>query len=228
VLPGEFKRIDAVPASRGGRHCAPDATHPGTDSYAVRGFGLYLEDGTLFAVYGQTDPIWKRQRPPHSTWRSIGNWPPPMPPRSPLATPPLPIRPPPRPCAVAELASLAEALAGAVADKIITPATLAKVLAGYVNAAQLGAPGGVAMLGADGKLAVDQRPPIDLIDVWPVDSQAAMLALAEATVGDFAVRADSGLVYVCRPRRLPSWPTGWRFPRPPRSLRSTAKWAAWC
>ena len=109
---------------------------------------------------------------------------------------------------VAELASLAEALAGAVADKIITPATLAKVLAGYVNAAQLGAPGGVAMLGADGKLAVDQRPPIDLIDVWPVDSQAAMLALAEATVGDFAVRADSGLVYVLQaapPAVLANW-----------------------
>jgi hypothetical protein len=64
------------------------------------------------------------------------------------------------------------------------------------------------MLGADGKLAVDQRPPIDLIDVWPVDSQAAMLALAEATVGDFAVRADSGLVYVLQaapPAVLANW-----------------------
>jgi hypothetical protein len=158
VLPGEFKRIDAV----SGQAVAADTVHltlrdSGTDSYAVRGFGLYLRMARCLPSMARPIRSWKRQRPPHSTWRSIGNWPPPMPPRSPLAIPPLPIRPPPRPCAVAELASLAEALAGAVADKIITPATLAKVLAGYVNAAQLGAPGGVAMLGADGKLAVDQR-----------------------------------------------------------------------
>jgi hypothetical protein len=58
VLPGEFKRIDAV----SGQAVAADTVHltlrdSGTDSYAVRGFGLYLEDGTLFAVYGQAETI---------------------------------------------------------------------------------------------------------------------------------------------------------------------------
>jgi hypothetical protein len=61
---------------------------------------------------------------------------------------------------------------------------------------ELGAAGGVATLGEDGKLALAQRPPIDLIDVWPVASEAQMLALPEATAGDFAVRSDNGLVYV--------------------------------
>jgi hypothetical protein len=97
---------------------------------------------------------------------------------------------------VVELASLAEALAGLVADKAITPATMGQTLAGYVRGAQLGAAGGVATLGEDGKLALAQRPPIDLIDVWPVASEAQMLALADATAGDFAVRSDNGLVYV--------------------------------
>jgi hypothetical protein len=96
---------------------------------------------------------------------------------------------------VLELAS-AEALAGLVADKAITPATMGQTLAGYVRGAQLGAAGGVATLGEDGKLALAQRPPIDLIDVWPVASEAQMLALADATAGDFAVRSDNGLVYV--------------------------------
>jgi hypothetical protein len=96
----------------------------------------------------------------------------------------------------AQLASVAEALAGQVANKMLTPAVMGQVLAGYVRNSQLGAAGGVATLGADGKLAMAQRPPIDLIDVWPVGSEAAMLALAQATVGDFAVRSDNGLVYV--------------------------------
>jgi hypothetical protein len=97
---------------------------------------------------------------------------------------------------VLELASLAEALAGLVADKAITPATMGQTLAGYVRMSELGAAGGVATLGEDGKLALAQRPPIDLIDVWPVASEAQMLALPEATAGDFAVRSDNGLVYV--------------------------------
>jgi hypothetical protein len=73
---------------------------------------------------------------------------------------------------------------------------MGQTLAGYVRGAQLGAAGGVATLGEDGKLALAQRPPIDLIDVWPVASEAQMLALADATAGDFAVRSDNGLVYV--------------------------------
>ena len=58
VLPGEFKRIDAV----AGAAIAPDQLSlailgVGTDAYSVTGFGLYLDDGTLLAVYSQTDPL---------------------------------------------------------------------------------------------------------------------------------------------------------------------------
>ncbi|PZQ21164.1 MAG: hypothetical protein DI569_12940 [Sphingopyxis macrogoltabida] len=58
ALPGEFKRVDAL----GGTVLAPDMIHvlardETADEYALRGFALYLEDGTLFAIYGQASPI---------------------------------------------------------------------------------------------------------------------------------------------------------------------------
>lgn len=210
ALPGEFKRIATV----SGLAVAPDTVHltlrdSGTDAYAVRGFGLYLEDGTLFAVYGQADPILEKAAA--ATFYLAIDWT--------LAAADVAaitfgdttfLNPPATEgvAGVAQLATIAEALGGLVADKMITPATMAQVLAGYVNAAQLGAAGGVATLGEDGKLAVEQRPAIDLIDVWPVADQAAMLAKADATVGDFAVRADNGLVYVLQalpPSTLANW-----------------------
>jgi hypothetical protein len=85
----------------------------------------------------------------------------------------------------------------------------------------------VATLGEDGKLALAQRPPIDLIDVWPVASEAQMLALADATAGDFAVRSDNGWSMCCNTRLPRSLPTGWRSPPPRRSPRSTARSARW-
>ncbi|HHA2787009.1 TPA: tail fiber protein [Stenotrophomonas maltophilia] len=60
-LPGEFKRM----TSFGGESVAADTIHvtlqdSGTDKYPLRGFGLYLADGTLFAVYGQADAIMEK------------------------------------------------------------------------------------------------------------------------------------------------------------------------
>lgn len=60
-LPGEFKRM----TSFGGDAVAPDTIHvtlqdSGTDKYQLRGFGLYLADGTLFAAYGQADAIMEK------------------------------------------------------------------------------------------------------------------------------------------------------------------------
>ncbi|HID9490302.1 TPA: tail fiber protein [Stenotrophomonas maltophilia] len=60
-LPGEFKRM----SSFGGESVAADTIHvtlqdSGTDKYPLRGFGLYLADGTLFAVYGQADAIMEK------------------------------------------------------------------------------------------------------------------------------------------------------------------------
>ncbi|WP_262233785.1 tail fiber protein [Stenotrophomonas maltophilia] len=60
-LPGEFKRM----TSFGGDSVAADTIHvtlqdSGTDKYPLRGFGLYLADGTLFAAYGQADAIMEK------------------------------------------------------------------------------------------------------------------------------------------------------------------------
>jgi hypothetical protein len=198
ALPGEFKRVPTV----SGQAVAPDTVHltlrdDSVDTYALRGFGLYLSDGTLFAVYGQSDAILEKAA--YATFFLAFDWTLAASDTAAITFGDTSFLNPPATETVAgvlELASLAEALAGLVADKAITPATMGQTLAGYVRGAQLGAAGGVATLGEDGKLALAQRPPIDLIDVWPVASEAQMLALADATAGDFAVRSDNGLVYV--------------------------------
>jgi hypothetical protein len=198
ALPGEFKRVPTV----SGQTVAPDTVHltlrdDSADTYALRGFGLYLSDGTLFAVHCEPDPILEKAN--FATLLLAFDWTLAASDAAAITFGDTSFLNPPATQTVAgvlELASLAEALAGLVADKAITPATMGQTLAGYVRMSELGAAGGVATLGEDGKLALAQRPPIDLIDVWPVASEAQMLALPEATAGDFAVRSDNGLVYV--------------------------------
>jgi len=58
VLPGERKRIETF----GGMCVAPDVIHVTVrdetdDAYSLRGIGLYLDDGTLLCVYGQTKTL---------------------------------------------------------------------------------------------------------------------------------------------------------------------------
>lgn len=57
-LPGEIKRVTTF----AGEAVADDTVHvtirdDSADAYTLRGFGLYLADGTLFAVYGQPGVI---------------------------------------------------------------------------------------------------------------------------------------------------------------------------
>lgn len=61
ALPGEIKRV----ATFGGQAVGDDTLHvtirdDSPTAYSLRGFGLYLADGTLFATYGQTDPIMEK------------------------------------------------------------------------------------------------------------------------------------------------------------------------
>ena len=61
ALPGEFKRITAVSGttiSQSMIHMT--AQDVSTDIYDLRGIGLFLEDGTLFAVYSQPTPIFRK------------------------------------------------------------------------------------------------------------------------------------------------------------------------
>ncbi|MEI6418708.1 MAG: phage tail protein, partial [Sphingomonadales bacterium] len=58
ALPGEFKRVTTL----SGAVVDPDTIHlvlrdDSAAAYALRGLALYLSDGTLFALYGQPDPI---------------------------------------------------------------------------------------------------------------------------------------------------------------------------
>lgn len=58
ALPGELKQLTTF----AGGAVAADTIHvsirdDSTDTYSLRGFALYLADGTLFASYGQADPI---------------------------------------------------------------------------------------------------------------------------------------------------------------------------
>jgi hypothetical protein len=229
VLPGEFKRVATV----AGEAVAPDTVHltlrdDSADTYALRGFALYLSDGTLFAVHGQSDTI--LEKTPFTSFFLAFDWTLAASDAAAITFGDTSFLNPPATQTVAgvlELASLAEALAGLVADKAITPATMGQTLAGYVRMSELGAAGGVATLGEDGKLALAQRPPIDLIDVWPVASEAQMLALAEATAGDFAVRSDNGLVYVLQHPPASDLGNWLEISTPRRSPRSTARSARW-
>lgn len=61
ALPGESKRVDSV----SGTSAAANIIHmnvqdASTEAYEVRGVGLYLADGTLFAVYSQAELIFAK------------------------------------------------------------------------------------------------------------------------------------------------------------------------
>lgn len=61
TVPGEAKRLTTF----GGQAVSADTLHLNVrddtaDAYTLRGFGLYLQDGTLFAVYSQPAPIMEK------------------------------------------------------------------------------------------------------------------------------------------------------------------------
>lgn len=64
-----------------------------------------------------------------------------------------------------------------------------------ISAALLGAVNGVATLDSAGKVPVGQLPALAISEVFPVASQAAMLALT-AQVGDIAIRSDLNKTFV--------------------------------
>ena len=61
ALPGEFKRLSTVSGEAVSDAIIHMTATDGTsDIYDLRGIGLYLEDGTLFAVYSQPTPIFRK------------------------------------------------------------------------------------------------------------------------------------------------------------------------
>ncbi len=58
ALPGEFRRVATIAGESVGDNVIHMTVRDDAAlTYQVRGFGLFLADGTLFAVYGQADPI---------------------------------------------------------------------------------------------------------------------------------------------------------------------------
>lgn len=73
--------------------------------------------------------------------------------------------------------------------------SVGSIRATLIPATQKGLANGVATLGADGKIPASQLPALAVVDVYPVGSEAAMLACA-AEQGDIAVRTDSNQVFI--------------------------------
>ncbi|WP_225206247.1 hypothetical protein [Novosphingobium huizhouense] len=130
ALPGEIKRLSSI----GAAHVAADKIHislrdDSADAYALRSFALYLGDGTLFALYGQTAAILSKTAlstaliaidvalaDVSAAAISFGatNF------TDPIATTSTP--------GLVELATRSEAAAGVIPDRAVTPDTLAWAL----------------------------------------------------------------------------------------------------
>ncbi len=61
ALPGEFRRIDTISGKAVGDHIVHLTMRDEEPiGYTARGFGLFLADDTLFAVYGQSDRLFEK------------------------------------------------------------------------------------------------------------------------------------------------------------------------
>jgi len=67
ALPGEFRRVTMVSGKAVGDAVVHMTMRDDAEiGYTARGFGLFLADGTLFAAYGQNDPLF--QKSPRATF----------------------------------------------------------------------------------------------------------------------------------------------------------------
>lgn len=150
ALPNELKRIAAV----AGEAVAENIIHmvaqdSSADIYSAHGFGLYLSDGTLFAVYAQPDPIVTKVSiaavliafdvaffDAVDTAVEFGDATFLMPPATETVK------------GVAELATAGEATAGVDAERIMTPVRVKQVLDAAVAAVTAAYTAAIDVLGA--------------------------------------------------------------------------------
>lgn len=191
ALPGEFVRIAAVAGQAvDDRTIHMTMRDDGEGAYAVRGFGLYLNNGVLFAVYVQDDPIFEKSsvssflvalditlRPGDAALIQFGSANFLYPPASETRK------------GVAQIATPDQVAEGSSADTIVTPARLKAREALYIPVAKRGVANGVASLDETGKVPPGQMPKAEGIDTFTAEDQAEMLALP-ASLGDFARRPD--------------------------------------
>lgn len=61
ALPGLFRRLDTISGKQVGDNIVHMTIRDEADAgYSARGFGLFLADGTLFAVYGQSERLFEK------------------------------------------------------------------------------------------------------------------------------------------------------------------------
>lgn len=193
ALPGEFRRLDTVSGEAVGNNIVHMTMRDEAPvGYTARGFGLFLADGTLFAVYGQADLLFEKS--PLTTFLAaidiafptadidrltFGN--------ANFLNPPATETKP----GVARIASDADMTAGTNDTRYVTPkrlfARLAAALAGYIPLASRGVANGVATLAADGYVPAEQSR------VWRVNGKAGDVRLNANDVGAAPVeRSISG------------------------------------
>ena len=187
-VPGEFKRLDSV----AGESVAENIIHMtaqdvSDEVYDLRGFGLYLSDGTLFATYAQDDPIFRKVSIAAfllafdvafsgdvATDVAFGN--------ASFLYPPATetVR------GVAEIATQAETDAGVDEERIITPAALKGTLAQRtVSAAGLATGGG----------SLDQDRTITVAEASAADMAAGISGAKVVTPRRAAVLLPAGAVF---------------------------------
>jgi hypothetical protein len=77
-------------------------------------------------------------------------------------------------------------------------AAINEVKAGALAASQKGVANGLATLDGNGKVPANQIPATAIVDTFVVSSQAAMLALNAAEVGDIAIRTDLNKTFILK------------------------------
>ena len=97
---------------------------------------------------------------------------------------------------IVEITNVVNNVTTEVPSKVLD-ARQGKALADAIQAeiAKYAQPNGIATLGSDGKVPASQIPSLALVDVFPVASEAAMLA-SGAEQGDMAIRTDSNQVFI--------------------------------
>ncbi len=211
ALPGEFRRVTTLSGDAVGDNIVHLLISDDAEvGYTARGLGLFLSDGTLFAVYCQAEPLFEKS--PLTTLLAAIDIAFPTADIDNLVFPSTDFLNPPATTTrrgVAELATQAEVDAGTDEVRIVTPKKLATRLVAISNAiitamaavfvplSQRGTAGGVATLGGDGKVTPAQLPAAPIVPVTSVAGKTGNVQLGPGDVGavspDLQI-ATSGLV----------------------------------
>ncbi|MFN3944602.1 MAG: hypothetical protein ACK4K7_06720 [Allosphingosinicella sp.] len=209
ALPGEFRRLDQVAGMAvDARTIHLTARDLDEGAYTVRGFGLFLEDGTLFGAYCHPAPIFQKAGVAAFLFAQdirffageadliqFGD--------ANFAYPPATIERK----GIAEIATQAEVDAGADEERFVVPKTLAtrlaallaaiaQILTSYIPLTQRGAANGVATLDGNARVPLGQLPALDFI---PMAQRGANNGVATLDAGGKVPTAQLPSIAITEP-----------------------------